>query len=708
MKGYALAGIAAFSGALVLIGVSRAQSAEETEPVGVPPLEVLETSLPGDYIQMTEALLGHGMGDPRGLELRKVVFETMPGNASKRQTKTAAGWITSDGKEVLLQNGCFYKVVQNVGPAEYSDLLPARSMPPMFRIDSSMADHTQVLPALLYAAGQAELADRVEAPIYPGGPINATELVSTYVRSRLQQAQQLTLEGSDAKALNITEQIARIRPLTERQETTNPTLRLAFESARELKNDLSARQDGTAKEFAAGPGQDPHIADLINQLADASQFPVDRVPEPTWQHPALAGLIKAGPKAVPTMLAAYKSDIRLTRLRNGNNPNQPEQGFISVKMAIDLALSFTLHLGTLPRDADGNLDEGRVLRLAKAVESGSLGDAWILMLAEETATKTELEGIARAMVQSVDQSVPAGPNTIIGKSQNSKRRIHDVDPETRIKIADLLAERIEAMLKQDDEAESAITLAIALAYANGKDHYALLSDATDAGLRHLARGGHSLWPRMNTPRLIAARYEAGDPHVLMDAEQLLKVGGTEDDNLIPLWLARNDPAWSSLRVKAFLDEDSPFSLTTGVSEMSYWNSLTSSRLFDVPEFVEAFAQLLDNKQPFGRVSVNRVQSQGKDHFSVHYNRTKGGGGSQQMTEADMKAAASAESLAQTEMRVCDYAAIFLNNLEGKPAFVPTWSVEKRDAALRDIKQYMLNNKSRMEVLWKPMFGWPTY
>ncbi len=707
MKGINLVGSGILVGGLLLLSSGNAELPSRPPGEALDEFPQANGALPGDYVKMTQDLVGHGMGDPRGMELRRVVFETMPGNGVRRGNKAAVGWVAKGADEVLMPNGCFYKIIEDKGAAEYSELFPTRHGPLLgFRTDSSMADHTVVLPAMLYLAGKEELYNQPESP-WPGEQISAVNLVSVYIRSRLQQAQQLALEGNEAGALAITKQIAEIRPLTSAREVSDPTLRLGFEVARELGEDILARSAGSS----ASNSLSLEASQLLKEVREASSYPMTYPTTSYYDIPVLAKLIDRGPQVVPVMMEVYEADDSLTRIRQGNNPYQPEQGFITTRQALTLALAGIFRMSWLPTNADGELITQDILEMAARSSKNSPAGAWLYLLERDDIDPAAWDVVAKALTQTAGQRFPAGPYNIIGARPETRRNADLLSDSDRQKFGPIMARRIKEVLAKRGDVDTATTLAIALALVDGRSHYPLLSDVTDENLLRLAAGNNSRHSVNNTPRLIAARYSIGDPHALTDAEQLVKVAPLTDDVLIPIWVSRSDPAWSELRVKLFLDEQSPFSLKKGLESTSYWSSVSQSRLLDIPEFVEAYAELLENKAVIGTSTVRRMEdgsAPGGVAYRVSYNRTTGGGGSTMMAPQDIAAAEQKEATTTAEMRVADFAAIFLADLEGKPAFVATWPEAKRDAALKEIRQYLLENKDRMNALWKGAPNWPHY
>lgn len=187
--------------------------------------------------------------------------------------------------------------------------------------------------------------------------------------------------------------------------------------------------------------------------------------------------------------------------------------------------------------------------------------------------------------------------------------------------------------------------------------------------------------------LALARDRGGDPEALRDYAKWLRTAPREvfadmmNKILEPLWLRRENPDIAAATDWLFNDPASPLVplLLEKRSRFDSYNlNWIVSPLVDVPGFRKMLFRELENRKPVGAAEI------GADNMvAVSLNNGISVGGSLPRKDADPPAKG-----AKAVVRVCDYFAWRLSELDGAPIFNPCWSEDRRDRACKAFAEFL--------------------
>lgn len=654
------------------------------------------SGLPDAFLDAAAFILEHGAADPRGGRL--VVAES--------DGHRYVGWLVKD--RLAAVDGLAYGRATELKPARSADVISYLAA--AGTANPWLSQQKNVLAAAMAAvAGDAALAKRLYVPAPNLSPFQS--VAYAYIMSRTTRSYTESEAGDD---------------------------RAAYADLAALQLERAAFEAEAAKHWVAEPGhpQPPktyfaQLADLdasaarLAYLAKLQTLPPERrtakliealakAKVTGWSNPGgpmlfgipeVDALVSQGRDAIGQLVDAYADDKRLTvNPIPSRMPGQRPVGFLPVRALVYAALQRSemfVNLGT-----HGTPPSPEDVRSWWAKVKGKTPpQAWALILEDDRADPRAWLAAAQYIVD------PVGTERI-GFGYRSTSPTDDTPPALKGEalrplrnpsVTDLMTKRARELTHLTTgnsnhwfEMSYAMALAIDLQKWDRAHSLSLLQEVTRAFASDpLAKAYGSM--TMSSAgaaygAAISARITVGDRSALAEYGDWLErlpdtngLFGNESRVFGPLLLSQRDPRSHAIAKRLFEDPRSPWNTTALVRSGS---RLLASPLLGFSEFRSGVLTALHDPTVLGEASRDGSMVSTP---TIGYN-----------LGPDFKPAAGSQAKEKTSFRVCDAVAVSLRMMEDIPAFQPFWPVEKRNAALGQIRDYLTKNASRIDDL----LNWP--
>lgn len=757
---------------LALVGLTSPGLAD-TAMLPTPPRPVAAwtpppTDLPRFLVRATTALFEQGLADPRGCEYRRIQVAVGSVWGGQGADVWTSGWVlpAEDGhaqRRAVAWSGLVYPLKQ-LGDAANLDAdvraLQEAAAPPNDRRGGRGSFHVfgtnneassiaveslhPIKVCLLLRLGRARLAEAVwAAGIGPAKkPASGRIDTTNYGISYLTLATDLAWYRFD-RALG-----AHMR---RDDETALSELRAldALVKAVEAKADAMG-YDRPARQ--ARPGKVVPYIDFVNQLpefladqerrgreradADAARRDrnkvanliraLDQVDVRQWgqpgavvlgQSPTIKDLIAEGDAAVEPLIAAFRSDNRLTRSVAFHRDFTRQRTILRVDQAIFTALTGILKTTNFAPPGPAETDAALPTRKALADEIQAyweknravpLVERWYRTLADDQAGGKAWLEAAGSIIRPENVRLIAGGGAFtvteaspLARGERPVMRGEALRRGHEPTVAALMALRVETMLKTPEgqrfEMMDSCRMATMLLEWDPAAALPTLRDLTRICRdRYAVPAVSHTWERQNLAlsivRFTLARDRGGDADAIREYADWVKATRPEFleekavQVLAPLLDRPDEPTLASAAAWLFGDPQShwvPLLGRPGSRPNFHVVELVSSRLLDIPAFRALIVKSLDDRTPVGTVELN-------DNGGATI-KLEGTSQGPFPTERDPDAPAPGSAIA---IRACDLYGFRLATLAGAPRFRVWWPESKRNAALIELAGFLKQRPRR--------------
>lgn len=455
-----------------------------------------------------------------------------------------------------------------------------------------------------------------------------------------------------------------------------PVPALLADSKRRLQEPVRPPLDGQASpdadtQSAHPPSQTPaaRIADLIERLEDVEGAKLTFPGSLTYSFdPIYSALKNEGDAAVDSLLDAYEFDNRLTRTFDFGRPWYIDRTPIPVHDVVQILL------GDLLGNSIGTSSPSELRAWWAQRKSSNRSERSFELLADDQAKPPQwLEAADVLTTRSDVQWSERGKSSQTGACDPTKPA-PDVNGEplrTRKNpsVSELIAKRTASLVASGSEL--ACSMSVRAALWDGKTAVPVLQQAATLKL-------------CRANQLVAiARLSLGVPGAASDwALELAdhpKFPPLRNDELAPLWMFPDDPVLQQTAELLFASPTSSWSPTLK------WDQVNSP-LLAVPTFRQAVLSALEDSIVVGKA---RRTMEGRLAFSF----ANGGGGSDAPGNDPRQAPPGQER----PVRVMDFVAWELSNLEGAPEFGLDWSNTDKDSAISAIAQFFRAHENQVRA-----------
>jgi len=475
-----------------------------------------------------------------------------------------------------------------------------------------------------------------------------------------------------------------------------------IQPAKDLEEDSARRvQEGPKKVDMASLAklsQKERIAKLIDWL--------DQVSARQWGQPGgvnladdriVQALIKEGNAAGDALLDCMERDRRLTRSVSFGRDFFPGRNLLTVKSA-----AFAAFCGITQVDAYG-INMRRQPTVAELREiwakykNVSPAERWLSVLQDDKSSHQQWVAAAQWLAEPKDVEHKGGGWVTLPKTDGGKPvsppKFTDLPPAKKAELAKVLEARARLIEKQNTspsslryhEHQMALEIAVALFAVDAKRAVPLLSELIRLAVNDSAGGrGGGIAQNMQNAVIQACGclLEAKAPKAEELYLGILKSFPVDTFGnpriLVPF--DKMDPAKADKLVKDVLTaKGSSFNLESNIASgrLFFVRSLIESPLLAFPSFRNRLSSLLSRKEAVGKVVVR----DGSRSVSII-------GDSGWETGAPVIDPNDLQGAVHRTCRLGDFLAVQLSSRTGAPKFGVYWSNSRKDAAIKDLQEYL--------------------
>ncbi len=644
--------------------------------------------IPAFVGETAKTLFDAGLADPRGGVYRHITVHRTPMPGVPAETVDTDAWVFEGGFAVCW-DGMVHAVEQNLGPADLATDVAAGPIHPRLTnptprysgVTAELGPSFEPLPLLLLLRlNELDLAGRLWQKSSGDGLLVPTErsfwpgiAANGWLSTAYDRAENAYLNGEYQLALDVFQSLASWRERMAPSLSQNSPGQIFASAAqlqpfvREAERRVNAKPNGPLDraKLQAMP-QDARIKELINRLEDVVPVQIsipgalDSISDPIDQL-----LIAEGEAAAMPLLDALQNDQRLTRSL-----------YYSVKDAARRIL-----IAILQPPADVRNAKPEELRAWWVVQGGkNLAERDFALLANDRATPAQwLEAATKLVVHTLAELAARGPNTPlpprIGEALRSR---------TNPSVTELLDTRARGLAasKQDRACEMA------------RLRYLWEPDTALPTLKAVAA-----LPECRADNwVMLARVNAGDRTALSDWAAVMTATPSlakaypygqpaAEVTYLPLWTFPDEPSFQDLSRRLFLDPSSsryPLNLIRSAGT-DIFAIRPRSALLVVPAFREGVLIALQTKEVIGS-----VERSSKGMLSV----IVGQAGYGTSAPDDPTKVIPPED---RPLRMSDFAAWQLSQIDGFPAFPLDGPLADRDRASDTIAQFLRDHAADLRM-----------
>ena len=687
-----------------------------------------KSNFPPEFVENTQFLLAHGLGDPRGgkfVSAKVIIASSWDGGGEAE----ILGWlIPKEGgnpERLIGTDGLVYRPLQVIGPADVKDALvdkPPTSQEYSHRDLSIREGKLSLLPCLLLVAGETSLVEK-------SGDLKAPfeALANLYLVNKFHQAVSAHMRGDDQLALD--------------QATDLQLNRQAFidEQRKQGKAIPGQVQSGDAFQFLAPI--DDLVADSKRRLMEGTPKPIDfsslkslpqqkRIQElitaldqvsarqwgqpggvSLYMDPIVKALVEEGDEAVQPLIDTIENDRRLTRSVSFGRDFFPSRHLITVREAaystfLTISQSFD-YFGQSP------IDVPAIRAYWKERGKFSPAKRWVMTLTDDQATPQKWVDAARELT-SPEGMVRVGMTTLVGtEKQSSPMKGESLRTGQSPSISELLAKRTADSIApaspgdipQQFQLQYGLELALSLYKWDRPSSLDSLRLATNALMQAAShRNGEHLvlaYPRL-LGEAMEGRVSLGDQGALKQYKDWLSsvhvrgIGFDADRLFLPFVNRPIDPEVQRLANDLFLSPNSAWNLNQpwkkGEGQPPI-DALTLSPALVLNAVRNTVLERLSDSSIVGTASIEknlvRIQTN-----TISYSQSYGLNGE---SDPQMPKVGT-----QIPIRFGDRVADSLSKLEGAPAFKPYWPQASRDKAIARIRKFVESHAKNV----RDLLPWP--
>jgi hypothetical protein len=709
-----IASVAALaSGALVAKMMLAKKAGVEVELVSVawqPP----QTTIDPEYVAAAKRLLGNGLGDPRNGRFSKVQINIGDAAWGQHNITDAYGWVSADGKNVVLLDGVEYPLTGTSTPADLQAVIAGQE-PHRPRIPSGIQVSTSspALPALLLLVGKPELAEQVYRSTIQTIAASPAEILFGQMRQRFTMlSAQALMSRKDAEGLIWSKSLVKEAMIQDAFPITHPSRfggatsmtpnsksNLGF--AKSLYADFQRRVEHPKREpvdLAALMKLEPskRVSALVDALdtVEARQMGqpggIDYLSDPVCK-----ALSEQGNEAVLPLIEAIDSDQRFTRSVSYGRDFFPERSIHSVKSMAWNLLTFVWPSASGLQEQGSPIPTAMTLRKVWDTQKGQTEEErWLGILRDDHAGERQWLAAGEYLTKPADEirhgiMSYGSANSKAPMSGEPLRAAHNAE------VIKLMSDRAIQMATQKTNSgmDSFVCMdALSLAHCLAKWDLAASTECLKAVCKASLDattsqfGGAANAERMgrNFGMAIADRAKAHDKTAAADYDKLcaamnFEQGFMDISFLRPIWEAPTDPGMRAvgerLMDKWTKDLSSDNMRAAAAIAQPTTDLLPSTPMLQVAAYRNFLISALRNTRNFGTLEMDAGPS---SHF-VRYRLGNGGSGSWNLSpDEDPKSLDNGSR----SFSIGDFVAQKLANgfVKGTPSFHILWPEAKRSQA----------------------------
>ncbi len=670
-----------------------------------------KTSIPENYVKTTQALLNHGLNDPRGGEFHKVTI--VVGNAAWSQVgeREAYGWVTKD-HTVVAVDGLIYPIKSDKGPADVTSLYKpdVSSGQRMIRPGDRAVPvgfATTLLPALLLIHGDTKEAEDSYKVLCASTMDPVLDVYAGLTHRYRMQTAQCLMDHQDSAAVKWAEGMAEVSAIREKAGVNygKDTVgwRLEADEPIAILRDAKRRASHPKKplDLAALSTKDEktRFAELMEGLDDVAAKQWGQPGGLEWNSdPTIQAIVKEGQAIVPALIDAIDKDDRLTRSVSFGRDLFPMRSIHSAREAAQVCL---YQVWPTSNSIGGKTPQERAVNLRKewsVVAKLSEPERWLAVLAnDKSGSELWLQaGQALTMPTNVQRT---GSFTYTGKfdATGVAMKGEPLRAAHANEVNALFAKRVRAMSEFGEEHSSMAMFNLDKAMRMGHyfakwDGKAALPTLKEISLRpnelkkFLTNSDDQINETISYSfgRVISDRLAQHDESAVEDYAKVTAsnnfLNETRGEIWRPLWsnpldakLQKVGEAMFARVFKAMEESDKK----VGSRYIYMLDNCTRCPIILSPGYRMAIAKQLDNSTVLGTVSAKNKQLQ--------YTTIGGGSGGFQLGQGTEGSTLAKQT---DELRIGDYLAQSLQSWKDAPKFHMLWSEAEKQAAKQKIRAWL--------------------
>ncbi len=532
----------------VVSSIVLASWVQGQQPAWSPP----KTSIPKEYVAAFQALVGHGVADPRGGVPSRVAINLSEGQARLKGGKVATGWVLPGGKRAVLITGIevdILRVDRKLGRTE--SIFGQPEPDELFVSTATRLYGAAALPGLLLMRGEVAEAERIFAELKLF-PIPDALVNHVFDANRFQFVQAIS-RRDDVAAVRWAEAMVRSAEVgtSYLDSRDSPRRGQSPDECRALLRDtqrrVAERKDRPIIDSLRALPMPQKIKALVEALDEVVAHQWSQPGGVDWiQSPIVVELIDVGQAAIPALLDVIEKDQRYTRSYAYHRDFFPMRYPMPVRsVALEVIERLMPTAVTLSPSHPYHLEELR--RMWARVEDKSVAEQWLMLLADDRVDYFKWHLAAQRLTQpeyrrdARGNLMPQAGGPMLGESI---RATHGGEFERLIwkRVGSLMpAEGASATPESNRQLEYALLLLNQVGTWRIESLGEKAAEATRRALEH--GGAHEPGFQMEPlADLITLRLKAGDRRAAQDYAQWAQQARSGDGVLNFVKVAAANPA----------------------------------------------------------------------------------------------------------------------------------------------------------------------
>ncbi len=657
---------------------------------------------------MAKALLGNGLGDPRGGTFCEVTVD-FPETSPFTGNPTNYGWVKPHGKTVVLLNGLEFPLRAIIRKANLEAIKGGSEPSPVSRYFSPF-DPTmvEVTPAVLIAAGRPDLARIVYKDYCAGRHGHDSNLLSEAVFSQIKYHVAEALRANrDLEALRWAKNLLKVARVLEAQgimpteEELQPFQETQLDFALELASYLDERAKRPSKQ-PQGVTPSTEITQLIARMDMIQGQQIHKL-NPNINYtgdPIYSAILGKGNSAVPALIDALDRDRRFTAFFSvAGGMSTPTNTIHPVAEIIEELLT-RIWPSSQVCFSDDREATVEALRKAWVLDSKrSKFEQWAEVLAADNPTPRAWLQAAQHLVNPrvriygyMDEPVNSDLRSPLAAAPLQATRGGEIGG-LMAKRAIQLVKRKHGEASEMDDCEQALSIGECLSFWSPSTCLPALQELT-----HLAGTAMTNWTNSHLEhgqlcsgafsRVISYRLHAGDRTAIADLGRVVHTFkphfSLTVSELKPLWMLPNDPEMRGVvdkYMRMFKKEiDSPDVSNVVSLDSALLEVAINSPLLTFASFRKVLAAGCGN-------TASGIEAWTSDGKSLEYNvpnRSSGGFGV-------LSFPAEVPLSKHFSVTAGDFVAQRVGDLAGAPPYCMIWPNQRRREAKTALKKWLLDD-----------------
>ena len=675
-----------------------------------------KTTIDPSYVKMAKALLGNGLGDPRGGKFCHVVVRAQA-NGWGLEDLTGYGWVVPNANTAVLSDGLEYPIKSVLSPAsldalfakpDYEDKL---CLSGLHGIDGSEST-PDASPAMLLLAGRSDLAEIVfrRRPSIGNLKNSGAMLANSVFQEDYKQVAEALKMRRDAlglrwaKRLLAVAEVEQVERAGSRILNTKPFVWTNLAFARDLYHEMLRRTLAKPSNNAVTAGMDDktRIANVVDQVDEVEGRPMHKL-NPTLAYTedsTFTDIYALGSKAVPALIDALEYDRRFARIPTAQRGLVFFDTDYVIHPVVDIIYELLLDIWPSSERWTNQDPKAMAQALRKEWPAEShltKAEQWVEVLADDKAEPNEWLLAAEYL-------------GLKGEHENSMLNLQpdpmDVTNVGRLKatreveVGNLMAKRALQMVKTQkgstddlDTCASALLVGDYLANWSLTSSWKALAELCEVARQTVAKRtvGHPEYGQFCLgllARVNADRIQNGDRSAIADSGKApvpaVPTSWIRPRELKQFWLLPNDPQMRAVTGKYFgeMSKYLASSDTKTALDVDFFlvDETIESPTLTVPAYRKMLVTGCKNETKAGE-----AWAEYKDHFiELSYSFVNGAVGTIDSTGGEVGQAPGK----QISVSVGDYLAQIVSRIDGAPHFCMIWPRQRRKEAKEKLIQWL--------------------